>query len=196
MDNRQRLSRLWPADRATHGGIDIDLTTAMILGETGRHAAATLLVCAVSVLDGGPVRAQSRDVPAIERARGAEQVVVGRVSSVTSVWRNNDFGDRLIVSIVRVAVDETLKGSAQASVDVEVEGGTIGSLTLHVSDLDPFTPGERAVFYLTHDRRGGFVPHRRGLGLQKLDAAGRVRGSSVTLEQIRRDVRAAAGRQP
>jgi hypothetical protein len=196
MDKRHRLSRLWSADSAAHGGIDIDLSTAMILRENRRQAAAALLVCAAALLHAGPVRAQPRDVAPIERARGAEQVVVGHVSSVTPVWRNNDFGDRLIVSIVRVAVDETLKGSAQSVVDVAVEGGTIGSLTLHVSDLDSFTPGERAVFYLTHERRGGFVPHRRGLGLQKIDAAGRVRSGSATLEQIRRDVRAAAGRQP
>ena len=161
-----------------------------------RERATTLLVCAAAVLHAVPVWAQSPDVPSAERARYAEQVVVGHVSSVSPVWRNNDFGDRLIVSIVRVAVDETLKGPEQASVDVEVEGGTIGSLTLRVSDLDTFIPGERAVFYLRHDRRGSLVPHRRGLGLQKIDGAGRVPGSSVTLEQIRRDVRGAAGRQP
>jgi hypothetical protein len=38
------------------------------------------------------------------------------------------------------------------------------------------------------------VPHLRGLGLQKIDQADRVRGSSVTLDQVRREVRAAAGR--
>lgn len=138
--------------------------------------------------------AQQLTVPAADRARGAEQVVVGHVSSVTPAWRDNDFGDRLIVSVVHVIVDETLKGSPQSAVDVEVEGGTIGSLTLRVSDLDTFARGDRAVFYLQHNRRGGLVPHRRGLGLQKLDSAGRVNGTSVTLDQIRRDVRAGASR--
>ena len=136
--------------------------------------------------------AQQLTVPAADRARGAEQVVVGHVSSVTPAWRDNDFGDRLIVSVVHVIVDETLKGSPQSAVDVEV--GTIGSLTLRVSDLDTFARGDRAVFYLQHNRRGGLVPHRRGLGLQKLDSAGRVNGTSVTLDQIRRDVRAGASR--
>ena len=140
--------------------------------------------------------AQRMDVPAGERARGAERVIVGQVSSVTPVWRNNDFGDRLIVSILHVRVNETLKGSSATAVDVEVEGGTIGSLTLRVSDLDTFTRGDRAVFYLERNRRGGLVPHRRGLGVQKLDATNRVRGSSVTLDQVRRDVRAGASRQP
>jgi hypothetical protein len=134
--------------------------------------------------------------PVSDRARGAEQVVVGHVSSVTSIWRENDFGDRLIVSVVHVIVDETLKGATQSGIDVEVEGGTIGSLTLRVSDLDTFARGDRAVFYLQHNRRGGVIPHRRGLGLQKLDGAGRVYGSGMTLDQIRREVRAGASRQP
>lgn len=135
-----------------------------------------------------------RTVPVDERTRGSDQVVVGRVSSVTPVWRNNDFGDRLIISIVHVSVEETLKGASQPTMDVEVEGGTIGTLTLRVSDLETFTPGERAVFYLQHSRRGTLVPHLRGLGLQKIDQAGRIRGSNVTLDQVRREVRAAAGR--
>ena len=127
-----------------------------------------------------------------ERARGAERVIVGRVSSVTSEWRVNDFGDRLIVSVVRVTVDETLKGQAQQTVDVEVEGGTIGDLTLRVSDLATFTQGERAVFYLTRSRRGTLVPYMRGQGLLKLDRSERVAGSQVTLDEIRRSAASAA----
>jgi hypothetical protein len=141
-----------------------------------------------------PAFAQRRDVPAAERARDADQVVVGRVTAVAPVWQTNDFGDRLIVSIVHVAVEETLKGTAQSAVDVEVEGGTIGTLTLRVSDLDAFAPGDRAVFYLEHNRRGALVPHRRDLGLQRLDAAGRARESGATLDDIRREVRAGLGR--
>ena len=153
-------------------------------------ASTPVLVCFLAFLFEAPAQAQ-RDVPVGERARGSEQIVVGRVSSVTAVWRNNDFGDRLITSIVHVTVEETLKGAAQPAVDVEVEGGAIGDLTLRVSDLDAFAPGERAVFYLQHSRRGTLVPHLRGLGLQKIDQAGRIRGSNTTLDQVRNEVRAA-----
>jgi hypothetical protein len=161
-----------------------------------RFGRTTGLLCAVVLFLSAALQAQRADIPLRERARGAEQVVVGRVSSVTPVWRDTDFGDRLIFSVVRVAVDETLKGASRQSVDVEVEGGTIGSLTLRVSDLDRFAPGDRAVFYLKHNRRGALVPHLRGLGLQKIDPAGRISGSSVTLDQVRREVRAGAARQP
>ena len=157
---------------------------------------ATVLVCAVALSADVTLQGQRAEAPPSERARGAEQVVVGRVSAVTPVWRDNDFGDRLISSIVRVTVDETLKGAHRQTVDVEIEGGTIDGVTLRVSDLDTFAPGDRAVFYLKQNRRGALVPHLRGLGLQKIDAAGRIRGSSVTLDQVRRDVRAGAARQP
>lgn len=152
-----------------------------------------LLICSIALLSEITTHAQ-RDVPPAERTRGSEQVVVGHVSSVDPVWRTNDFGDRLITSIVHVTVEETLKGASQQTVDVEVEGGTIGSLTLRVSDLETFAPGDRAVFYLQHSRRGTLVPHLRGLGIQKIDRANRIRGSSVTLDDLRREVRAAAGR--
>ena len=134
--------------------------------------------------------AQEFVAPFADRARWAERVIVGRVSAVAPVWRVNDFGDRLIVSIVSVTVDETLKGPPQQKVEVEVEGGTIGDVTLRVSDLASFVPGDRAVFYLSRSPRGVFVPHLRGQGLLKLDGQDRVPGSSLTLAEIRRTVAA------
>jgi hypothetical protein len=110
------------------------------------------------------------------------------------LWQVNEFGDRLIVSVVRVVVSETLKGEPLPTVDVAVEGGTIGELTLRVSDQTSFSPGDRAVFYLKRNARGAFVPHLRGEGVLKLDAANRVSGSSLTLEQIRREVAAGSVR--
>ena len=133
---------------------------------------------------------QAVPVPLAERARGAELVVVGRVARVESMWQVNEFGDRLIVSMVRVAVNETLKGRASPTLDVEMEGGTIGELSLHVSDQTTFSPGDRAVFYLKRNARGALVPHLRGQGVLKLDASDRVPGSSLTLGEIRRQVAA------
>jgi hypothetical protein len=143
----------------------------------------------VAVLAPTPtIHAQQVPVPLAERARGADRVVVGQVTSVTPHWEVNEFGDRLIVSTVHVTVTETLKGNATPAVDVDVEGGTIGSLTLHVSDQLTFAPGERAAFFLKRTARGKLVPHLRGQGLLKLDRSNRVPGSSLTLEQIRREV--------
>jgi hypothetical protein len=151
-------------------------------------ALAIRLIASVLCLLGAQLGtlAQGSSVPLAERSRGAERVVVGRVTAVNPIWRTNEFGDRLIVSIVNVAVDETLRGPVLPNVDVEVEGGTIGDLTLNVSDLEPVAPGDRAVFYLARNTRGTFVPHLRGQGLLKLDRSDRVRDSGVTLADIRR----------
>ena len=116
------------------------------------------------------------------------------MASVSPVWQVNEFGDRLIISVVRVAVNETLKGQSQPTVDVEVEGGTLDGVTLRVSDQVSFAAGERAVFYIRRNVRGRFVPHLRGQGLLKLDQTDRVPGSSLTLETIRREAAAAAVR--
>lgn len=153
---------------------------------SARLIAAAICLLAAQLSTG----AQGTSVSLAERTRGAERVVVGRVTSVNPIWRTNEFGDRLIVSIVNVAVDETLRGPAAASVDLEVEGGTIGDVTLNVSDLEPVAPGDRAVFYLARNARGAFVPHLRGQGLLKLDRSDRVRNSAVTLADIRRAAQA------
>jgi len=144
------------------------------------------------------VVASHQDVPTplTERARGAERVVVGHVAAVRPEWRTNEFGDRLIVSVVRVTVDETLKGQIQPAVDVEVEGGTVGDVTLRVSDLASLASGDRAVFYLRRNVGGAFVPHLRGQGLLKLDRSDRVPGSSLTLQEIRRTAAAAREGRP
>jgi hypothetical protein len=110
------------------------------------------------------------------------------------VWQVNEFGDRSTSRTVRVVVNETLKGQVLPALDVEVEGGTIGELTLHVSDQTSLAPGDRAVFYLKRTVRGTFAPHLRGLGLLKLDASDRVPGTSLSLEEIRREVAAGNGR--
>jgi hypothetical protein len=154
------------------------------------------IVCLLAFLHGSGFRlaaSQETSVALAERGRGADRIVVGRVSSVTPQWHVNEFGDRLIVSTVRVSVEETLKGDAQSAVAVEIEGGTIGGLTLHVSDLTTFVPGDRAVFYLRRNARGAFVPHLRGQGLLKLDTSNRVAGTNLTLAEVRRTI--ATGRQ-
>jgi hypothetical protein len=91
-------------------------------------------------------------------------------------------------------VTETLKGEPQSTMDVEIEGGTIGDLTLNVSDQASFVRGERAVFYLRRSARGSFVPHLRGQGVLKLDRSDRVSGSALTLQAIRREVAAGGGK--
>ncbi len=136
----------------------------------------------LSAANGRPV-----DIP--ERAKGADSVVVGTIVDVQASFKTNRHGDQLIVSRAVVLVEETMKGrSGQTTVEVDVEGGTVGDLTLEVSDMPMIAAGERAAFFLTRGESGAQVPHLRGLGILKLDRTERVHGSSLTLSEIRRMV--------
>jgi hypothetical protein len=134
-------------------------------------------------------------VPMADRMRGAERIIVATVHEIHARYQTNEFGDQLIVSNVRLQVEESLKGKAETALDIDVLGGTIGDLTLEVSSLPKLTRGERAVFLLSRDRyTGRLVPHLRGQGILKLDARNRVPGTSLDLNAIRQMAASAAGR--
>jgi hypothetical protein len=135
----------------------------------------------------------SSDLPADvgKQAKGAKKVVVATVTDVDSEFGENDYGDRLIYSRVTLRVDETMKGNSAAEVVVSVEGGTVGELTLTVSDMPRMERGQRAVLFLDESEKNGNVPHGRGRGVLKLDDDDRVPGTSLSLEDIRAAVKAA-----
>ncbi len=122
-------------------------------------------------------------------AKRAPKVVVARIVSVIPTFETNSFGDRLIVSHADVEVEETLKGRADQVISIDVEGGTVGGLTLRVSDMPSIAAGERAVFFLRQSRPGVHVPHEREESILKLDRSNRVRGTNLSLEDVKRLVR-------
>ena len=132
--------------------------------------------------------ADSRQIDLPTRTRGARKIVVAKAVSVTPGWRTTEHGDRLIVSQVALQVEETFKGTPASLVWLEVEGGTIDGVTLEVSSLTPMKAGERAVFFLDETSSGVHLPHLKGMGIMKLDANDRIQGSSLRLEEVRRQV--------
>lgn len=136
---------------------------------------------------------EGRAVPLAERVQGAGVVVVATPVNVAASWRENALGDRLIVSRFQLHVEETLKGTPRNDAAVELEGGTLDGFTLRVSSLPTLVPGERAVFFLDSQTDGTFQPHLKGQGILKLDEQNFVKGSSLSLDEIRR-VAAAASR--
>ena len=156
-----------------------------------RTASAFFVACLAAV-----AASASIDVPAdlVEHAKGANRVVVATVTDVDSGFATNEFGDHLIISRVAFRVEETMKGSSQSTIEVMVEGGTVGDLTLEVSDLPRMERGKRAVLFLTGAPDGRQIPFRRGAGLMELNSDNRVTGTDLTVDDIRAAVRAAAGR--
>ena len=142
-----------------------------------------------ALLLGTPAYAQIASLD--ERISGAERVVVAKTRTVRAEWRENDHGDRLIVSRVELDVEETIKGDADTTIAMEVDGGTLDGYTLRVSSLPMVQAGERAVFFLDRGNGGVHLPHLRGQGILFLDDTDVVRGSSLRLSEIRTRARGA-----
>jgi hypothetical protein len=148
--------------------------------------AGTLRILVAFVAIGAtPATAQTRVASLEERFAGAEQVVVAEAQSVSGVWRQNDHGDRIIVSRVLLQVAETLKGAGARQIWLEIEGGTVDGVTLEVSSLPQLKQGDRAVFFLNGDR-DVHRPFLKGQGILTLDDNEMVTGSSLHLNTIRR----------
>lgn len=99
------------------------------------------------------------------RFQGAERIVVGTVHNVSAAFGRNEYGDLLILSTITLGVQHSLRGPSPASVSFELEGGTVGAMTLEVSDLPTLRVGDHGVFALRRTHTGSWVPNRRGLGL-------------------------------
>ena len=147
-----------------------------------------------SLLTAGAPSASIAEPPAHlqQRFQGAQRAVVARVAAVQARWDRNEWGDQLIVSRMTVDVEETLKGFSRKRLEVDVEGGTLDGLTLHVSHQVELAPGDRAIFILNETTTGVHTPHRKGLGLMRLDGNNRVEGTFTTLADVRTAARSAA----
>ena len=141
---------------------------------------------AIVVGIGSATAGQRAATPSVsDRIEGAERVVVARARSVNARWQQNSHGDRLIVSRVMLQVEETLKGSAEQTLVMDVAGGTLDGVTLRVSGLPLMTAGDRAVFFLDDIDPALHTPHRQGDPILQLDDNDMVSGSSVRLNDIR-----------
>jgi hypothetical protein len=126
-----------------------------------------------------------------KQAKAAQRVVVATISEVHTSFARNEHGDQLIMSRLVLDVAETLKGPDATLLSVDIEGGTVGELTLRVSDMPQVERGERAVFFLDRSGPDQHLPHGRGLGVLKLDGNDRVRGSDMSLAAVRTAVTSA-----
>lgn len=101
------------------------------------------------------------------RLRGAERIVVATVRQVSAAYGVNEYGDKLIFSEITLEVDENLRGDAARTTTFLLEGGTVGDITLTVSDLPKLVPGDHGVFALRRSSVNGdvWLPHNQSLGI-------------------------------
>jgi hypothetical protein len=92
------------------------------------------------------------------RSEEASHILVGRIERVDSFFTMNRWGDTLIRSEVRVQVDHALKGHVDESLRFTIDGGTVGDITLKVSDLPLFEVDQVKKLYL--QKVGDFFEYR------------------------------------
>ena len=148
---------------------------------------ATALSASASIGISAQTGGLQRDISS--RADGADRVVVATVARVDPAWVINEYGDRLIVSRLTLVVEESWKGPYTPTAFLEVEGGTIGDLTLRVSDLEPVDRGQRGVFFIRQSSSGINVPHLRGQGVLKLDQQDVITDGGLSLGEVRASIR-------
>lgn len=76
--------------------------------------------------------AQPTDIAA--RARATEGVVVATIADANATFAKTEHGAQIIVSQVTLTIDDDLKRPSRDTIlSIDVEGGTVGDLTLDVS---------------------------------------------------------------
>jgi len=88
-------------------------------------------------------RAGVRPLSLQDLCTGATRIVVGQVTDLRPQWEGN-----LIVTRVQLSLESSLKGSGGDSVVFTVPGGTVGQVSLRVSEAPRFRVGERVVVFL------------------------------------------------
>lgn len=87
-----------------------------------------------------------------ELVAGNERVVVGEVVDAVSYWNE----DRtFILTNVRVAPAETIKGKAEGELTLTLLGGTVGDLTTLIVGGAELVPGRSYVLFLTPKKLPG-----------------------------------------
>jgi hypothetical protein len=119
---------------------------------TGWIAGVSLGVTAMAAAAGAQVVPMTMP----ELVREADRIVRGQVVDQRSQRVRTADGE-LIVTLVTVRVQRTLKGEPRLQLFLEFPGGTVGTESLELPGMAVFEPGDRAVLFL-HDRGSQLSP--------------------------------------
>src|ERR1700682_1413511 len=86
----------------------------------------------------------------------AEFIFQGNVTDVRSQWIGEG-GQRQIVTYVTFKVDDAIKGSPGATYTIRMLGGTVGEITMAISDAPQFKVGDKDILFVEHNGTQ-FVP--------------------------------------
>ena len=117
----------------------------------------SLVLAASALLSLAAVHATTVIPPTFDELVGqAETIFEGTVTDVQSQWAGEG-GQRHIVTYVTFKVNDVLKGEPGASYTLRMLGGTIGDMTMKVTDTPEFKQGDRDIVFVENNGRQ-FVP--------------------------------------
>jgi len=154
--------------------------------------ALVLVSCLVTATDASAlVRPLS---PSQLHARAA-LVVVAHVKAIDPHWTGTAQApgneSDMIMTRVRLAVLEVLKGRSAADLTIEVPGGHVGTTSVAVTDAPSFTPGETRVLFL--DAAGRVIAWRNGSLIVR---SGRLPAVGMSLPEFEGRMAALTGAPP
>src|SRR5512143_2552424 len=97
-----------------------------------------VLILVILLLASNPAQATKISKADLE----ATHILMGKIDRIESFFGVNERGDQIILSHVRVKALKWIKGDRSSSVEFIVEGGTVGDLSLRVSDIPEFENGQ------------------------------------------------------
>lgn len=80
-----------------------------------------------------------------ELTKASDLVIVGKVEDIEAQWSKDG---RTIFTSAYIVIDNVIKGTAQANIMIEYEGGEIGDIGLKVSDESALLKGEKVILFL------------------------------------------------
>jgi hypothetical protein len=130
--------------------INLTTRTSHVCGTIVPIGIRLSLACLGLTLIGIPanIRAASVVIPNFQQlVDNATEILVSEVAARRSQWIDTTDG-RAIVTLVTFSVIETLKGSPRTQTSLEFMGGTIGDVTMNVSDMPQFNVGDRDILFV------------------------------------------------
>lgn len=123
------------------------------------------VACCVNAIPAGA--SVLRGMSLAELVSEADQIVVAKVASVSSMW---DPSHRRIFSTIAIDVQDRWKGSGPDRLVIVLPGGTVGDMEMTVHGSPTFAAGERALLFLRGHERLGVVGMSLGKRLVHWDA--------------------------
>ena len=102
-------------------------------------------------------------------------MIVATVCQAEARWDTNQLGDVLIFTRASLCLepDGALKGSRRPEYVIDIEGGTVGDITLQLAHLPLLRVGDRALFLLERGHGNVYELAGDGLGFFQFDNSGR-----------------------